>query len=66
MTLYVIGENDNFWHYCKNCSKYPFEITKTIIYKPKDNLCPECSKNEQNDKCEGKTIIIPPLGSCFR
>jgi hypothetical protein len=64
--MYVIGENDGFWHYCKNCSKYPLEITNTIITKPKKDLCSECFENEQNDTCEGKTVVIPPLGSCFR
>lgn len=59
MVLYVKGEKDIFWHYCKNCSKYPEEITDTKTEMPKDKVCPQCYANDQNNDCGGKPSDPP-------
>jgi hypothetical protein len=64
LTLYVTGENDIFWHWCKNCPKYPSEegIDQTTTERPTENLCPQCYDKESNDDCEGKRDTSMPVG----
>jgi hypothetical protein len=54
LVLYVRGEEDKFWHYCKNCKAYPAKIIDTTITEPEFDLCPECFENESKNNCEGK------------
>lgn len=67
MVLYVKGKGNDFWHWCKNCSKYPEkeDIIKTIIQEPVEDLCPECHEKRQNNYCEDRTEKdeLPPVGA---
>ncbi|CEA12793.1 hypothetical protein [Methanobacterium formicicum] len=69
MVLYVKKADDKFWHWCKNCSKYPEleDISETMPQKPAKNLCPECygkkeDKDCENGKSDNKTGVATTKG----
>lgn len=61
MTLYVRGENDTFWHWCKNCEKYPSDIEQTTTKRPTEDLCPECYENQASGNCESVNTEVGPF-----
>lgn len=66
VTLYLLSDEDGFWHWCKNCKSYPKDkdnIQDTVDRKPKDHLCPDCYDLDGKDDCEGKSKGMPPIGS---
>ena len=62
MPLYVKGEKDNFWHWCKNCDNYPSAIEFTTVKMPVEDLCPECYEMANNDECEKGKSKLPAGG----
>ncbi len=49
---YVKGSGHDNWHWCKNCSQYPFFVYERRFEKPKSKLCPQCEAKEQNGECQ--------------
>ncbi len=63
MVLYVLGEKDEFWHWCENCENYPTRIDETTMENPVNSLCPICYKNQQKKDCDdGESDELPPAG----
>lgn len=51
---YVRGSEHDNWHWCKNCSQYPFYIYERRFHRPQSKLCPQCEAKEQNEECQTK------------
>jgi len=49
---YVRGSEYDNWHWCKNCTQYPFYVYQQISVKPPSGLCEQCETKEKLGTCQ--------------
>jgi hypothetical protein len=50
-------KGDNFWHFCKNCEKWPMVSyeERGAEYPPMGGFCLDCIQKHREGNCEGFT-----------
>jgi hypothetical protein len=55
MPVYVRAADSDTWHWCLNCSAYPWNALRIgglfLSGRPPENLCKECLKKERKGTC---------------
>jgi hypothetical protein len=55
MPVYVQASDSNKWHWCFNCSEYPWGAAQAgAIFRtgrPRDDLCKQCLRMERRGTC---------------
>jgi hypothetical protein len=52
MPTYRRADDQEIWHWCSNCSNWPFYDYEEIYDKPdSEHFCDECKKKEKEGKC---------------
>ena len=55
MPVYVRAADSDTWHWCLNCSTYPWNALRNrglfLSNRPRSNLCKECLRKERRGTC---------------
>ncbi len=51
MVTYVKTKDSDTWHWCKNCTQYPTNISATTSTRPSHDLCNQCKAKEDKKDC---------------
>jgi len=49
---YVKGNQNDNWHWCKNCTQYPMYIYQKTTFEPFYHLCEQCKAKVENGICQ--------------
>jgi hypothetical protein len=56
MPVYVRAADSDRWHWCLNCSRYPWRAVSTGALfrsdRPPAELCKQCLRKEREGKCD--------------
>ena len=58
MVDYVRGSQTDKWHWCKNCTQYPFFVYQKTAQRPllENELCEQCRTKEENGSCQSQEL----------
>jgi hypothetical protein len=56
MPVYVRAADSDTWHWCLNCSRYPWKAARSgAIFRsdrPPRDLCKQCLRKQRNGDCD--------------
>jgi hypothetical protein len=56
MPVYVRAADSDWWHWCLNCSRYPWKaVTTGGLFRsdrPPADLCKQCLRKEREGECD--------------
>jgi hypothetical protein len=55
MPVYLRAADSDRWHWCLNCSRYPWAVSAGALFRsdrPPAELCKQCVRKEREGKCD--------------